>query len=64
MAQDESGSELESNKSNLFESLGALAGLLTGGIGGAFVGGVGGALMSGKSVEDAFRSGIGSLFQA
>lgn len=63
MAQDESGSELESNKSNLFESLGALAGLLTGGIGGAFVGGVGGALMSGKSVEDAFRSGIGSLFQ-
>jgi len=58
-----SGSELESSKSNLFESLGALAGLLTGGIGGAFVGGVGGALMSGKSVEDAFRSGIGSLFQ-
>lgn len=56
-------SELESNKSSLFESLGALAGMLTGGIGGAFVGGVGGALMSGKSVEDAFRSGIGSLFQ-
>ncbi len=63
MALDESGSELESKKSNLFESLGALAGLLTGGIGGAFVGGVGGALMSGKSVEDAFRSGIGSFFQ-
>ena len=41
-------SELESNKSSLFESLGALAGMLTGGIGGAFVGGVGGALMSGK----------------
>ena len=63
MALDESESELENNKSNLFESLGALAGLLTGGIGGAFVGGFGGALMSGKSVEDALRSGIGSLFQ-
>jgi len=64
MALDESGSELESNKSNLFESVAALAGLLvTGNPVGALVGGIGGALMSGKSVEDAFRSGIGSLFQ-
>ena len=64
MALDESGSELESNKSNLFESVAALAGLLvTGNPVGALVGGIGGALMSGKSGEDALRSGIGSFFQ-
>ena len=56
-------SELESNKSNLFESLGSLVGMLTGGPVGALVGGIGGALLSGKSGEDAFRSGIGSFFQ-
>ena len=50
-------SELESNKSNLFESVAALAGLLvTGNPVGAVVGGIGGALMSGKSGEDALRS--------
>ena len=56
-------SELESNKSSLFESLGSLVGMLTGGPVGALVGGIGGALLSGKSGEDAFRSGIGSFFQ-
>ena len=56
-------SELESNKSSLFESLGGLVGMLTGGPVGALVGGIGGALLSGKSGEDAFRSGIGSFFQ-
>lgn len=56
-------SELESNKSNLFESLGGLVGMLAGGPVGALVGGIGGALLSGKSGEDAFRSGIGSFFQ-
>ena len=63
MALDESGSELESKKSNLFESLGGLVGMLAGGPVGALVGGIGGALLSGKSGEDAFRSGIGSFFQ-
>jgi hypothetical protein len=58
-------SELESKKSNIFESLGGLVGMLaTGGNPvGALVGGIGGALLSGKSGEDAFRSGIGSFFQ-
>jgi len=60
---EESGSELESKKSNLFESLGGLVGMLAGGPVGALVGGIGGALLSGKSGEDAFRSGIGSFFQ-
>jgi len=56
-------SELESNKSSLFESLGSLVGMLTGGPVCALVGGIGGASLSGKSGEDAFRSGIGSFFQ-
>jgi len=63
MLNEESGSELESKKSNLFESLGGLVGMLAGGPVGALVGGIGGALLSGKSGEDAFRSGIGSFFQ-
>jgi len=58
-------SELESKKSNIFESLGGLVGILakSGNPVGALVGGIGGALLSGKSGEDAFRSGIGSFFQ-
>ena len=63
MALDESGSELESKKSNLFESLGGLVGMLAGGPVGALVGGIGGALLSGKSGEDAFRSEVETFFQ-
>jgi len=64
MLNEESGSELESKKSNLFESLGGLVGLIaTGTPVGAFAGAVGGALLSGKSGEDALQSGVGAFFQ-
>ena len=58
-------SELNKKKSDIFESIGGLVGMVAAGGNpvGALFGSFAGGLLSGKSAEDAFQSGIGSFFQ-
>jgi hypothetical protein len=57
-------SEADTNKSNLFSSIGALVGMVAGGPGGAAIGGGLGSLLGGGDVESAIQSGIGSFLSA
>ena len=54
----------DTNKGDLFSSIGALVGMVAGGPGGAALGGGLGSLLGGGSPEDAIRTGIGSYFNA
>jgi len=57
-------SEANTNKSDLFSSIGALVGMVAGGPGGAAIGGGLGSLLGGGDVESAVQSGIGSFLSA
>jgi len=57
-------SEANTNKSDLFSSIGALVGMVAGGPGGAAIGGGLGSLLGGGDVESAIQSGIGSFLSA
>ena len=56
-------SEADTNKSNLFSSIGSLVGMIAGGPGGAAIGGGLGSLLGGGSFEDAIGAGIGGFAQ-
>jgi hypothetical protein len=57
-------SEANTNKSDLFSSIGALVGMVAGGPGGAAIGGGLGSLLGGGDVESAIQDGIGSFLSA
>jgi hypothetical protein len=57
-------SEADKKKSDIFSSIGALVGMVAGGAPGAALGGGLGALASGRSIEEAFQTGLGSFLSA
>jgi hypothetical protein len=57
-------SEANTNKSDLFSSIGALVGMVAGGPGGAAIGGGLGSLLGGGDIESSIERGIGSFLSA